>query len=437
MADLNRGHAALLDRRLLRHDGTQLNVELCAQAVVFDGEPAVVVTARDITQQKEIQSQLMVSERMASVGMLAAGVAHEINNPLASVLANLDFARAELKPYSDHSTAFGELEQALTDARESGERVSEIVRDLKVFSHIEGADRRGPVDVRRVLELSLRMAANELRHRAKLVKCFGAVRPVLANDARLCQVFLNLIVNAAQAIPEGRADQNEVRIVTRELDQRVVVEISDTGPGMDPQTLKQLFTPFFTTKPIGVGTGLGLSICHRIISGLGGEIQVESQVGQGTTFRVLLEATEPAATVPPPPPPPPVQLARRGRVLVIDDEAMVGKAIERTLSREHDVTVVTTAQLGLEQIRTAEPFDVILCDLMMPVMTGMDFHAQLTELAPELTGRIIFLSGGTFTPAASGFLDVVPNLKLDKPFDVPRLRRVVNERVAARAAQPL
>ena len=215
------GKAPLIERRMLRHDGSQFNVDLTAQSVIVGTNLVVVAVARDISEQKQNQTQQVVAERMAAVGLLAAGVAHEINNPLASVLANLDYALEELARSTDPSTGLSEVKLCLNEARESGERVRQIVRDLKVFSAAGDAERRGPVNVEPVLESSLRMAWNEIRHRAQLVKDFGNVSPVLANDARLGQVFLNLIINAAQAIPEGRADKNEVRVVTRMIDGKV------------------------------------------------------------------------------------------------------------------------------------------------------------------------------------------------------------------------
>ncbi len=173
-------------------------------------------------------------------------------------------------------------------AREAARRVRQIVRDLRIFSRSE-VDATGPVDLTAVLESTLRMAWNEIRHRARLVKDFEAVPAVEGNESRLGQVFLNLIVNAAQAIPEGRAESNQIRVrLAQAQSGQVEVAITDTGPGIPPEVLQRLFTPFFTTKPPGVGTGLGLSICHKIITSIGGSIEVDTEVGRGTTFRVLL-----------------------------------------------------------------------------------------------------------------------------------------------------
>jgi CheY-like chemotaxis protein len=239
---------------------------------------------------------------------------------------------------------------------------------------------------------------------------------------------LNLIVNAAQAIPEGHADQNEVRVTTRMIGARVAIEIEDTGPGMPPSVIEKLFTPFFTTKPAGIGTGLGLSICHRIIEELKGQIQVDSQPGKGSTFRVLLPSTplEPIAVVVPPIAAP---TGIRGKLLVVDDEKAVANAIERTLRRDHDVTTTCSAGAALTQLASGKRFDLVLCDLMMPEMTGMQLYAKVLADDPAQAGRFIFLSGGAFTSSARAFLDDVSHHRLEKPFDAQQLRTIVNERI--------
>ncbi len=428
------GSVPAIEQHLLAYDGSPLTVELSARSAIFDGQVAIVTLARDISERKNAQQQLQVSERMASVGQLAAGIAHEINNPLAAMLANLDFARSELKRLGNESAAFAEIEQALSEATESGQRMKEIVRDVKIFSRSDDPEQIGPLDVHRVLESSLRMAWNEVRHRARLVKDFGPVRPVMGNEARLGQVFLNLIVNAVQALPEGQASKNELRITTQMIADRVAIDVRDTGSGMSPEILKKLFTPFFTTKPVGVGTGLGLSMCHGIVTGLGGEIAVESRVGLGTTFRVLLPSTAAQAEQAPPLTLTLPAKGGRGKVLVIDDEAMVGKAIVRMLHPHHDVIAVSSGQLALDRIAAGQRFDIILCDVMMPEMNGMQLHAQLLLLDPDQAARIVFLSGGAFTAPAREFLDNVSNQSLEKPFDPRELIRFVDARVNASAS---
>ena len=386
---------------------------------------------RDVTGEKAAQEQLMVADRMASIGILAAGVAHEINNPLAVVLADLELAGLEadmlVAEYAE-SGALRRLREEIGEARDAAERVRQIARDLKVFSRAE-EDKMGRVDVQRVLESALRMARNEIRHRAKLVKDLHDVPPVFANESRLGQVFLNLIVNAAQAIPEGRADANEIRITTRLDVDRVVVEVHDTGPAIPREVLAQLFRPFVTTKPAGVGTGLGLTICHRIVTSCGGRIAVDSEVGKGTVFRVDLPVALGNDIELPPNVPTARPAARRGRVLAIDDEPAILSVVQRVLASEHEIVATLGAAEGLKRIVAGERFDVILCDLMMPRMTGMDLYAELRRIAPDQAEKLVFLTGGAFSPSARVFLDEVPNQRIEKPFEPAPLRALVNDRI--------
>jgi signal transduction histidine kinase len=387
-----------------------------------------VTVLRDVSIQRRHEAQLIISDRMASVGSLAAGVTHEINNPLAAVLANVELAIGDARSLGSGRTT-ERLVEELSDAQEAANRVREIVRDLKLFSRIE-EERHGPVDAREVLESALRMAWNEIRHRARLVRSFEDVPLVYANDARLGQVFLNLLVNAAQAIPDGRAESNEIRVVLRRVGERVLAEISDTGSGMSEETLRHVFTPFFTTKPAGVGTGVGLAVCQRIVSALGGQISVDSKVGFGSTFRVLLPTASVAGASPKPTfPTAPTETLRRGRVLVVDDEPMVALAVRRSLEAQHDVSVVNRAQDALDMLRAGERFDVIFCDVMMPNVTGIDFFKEVSTLAPSEIDKIVFLTGGAFASQARQFLETISNVRVDKPFTPDELRRLVRARV--------
>ncbi|MET0594236.1 MAG: response regulator [Polyangiaceae bacterium] len=385
-----------------------------------------VVITQDITDKKDAEARMLVADRLASVGTLAAGVAHEINNPLASVVANLDLALQDAKSLAARCPVPTELLDEIGDARAAADRVRLIVRDLRVFSRAE-EDRRGPVDVERVIESTLRMAWNEIRHRARLVKDYERVPAVEANESRLGQVFLNLLVNAAHAIPEGDVQANTIRISTGMGPcGRVLVRIADTGSGIRPEVMDRLFTPFFTTKPAGFGTGLGLAICHRILTGLGGEISLRSELGKGTEFTVALPAcpAEPlavvssASSVPPP--------SKRGRVLVIDDDATMSRTARRILGEEHDVVVADNGRQALDLVGSGPEFDVVLCDLMMPQVSGMDFYAEMRRRDANQAARIVFVTGGAFTPRAREFLDSVTHHRLEKPFDARGLRALVN-----------
>jgi signal transduction histidine kinase len=378
-------------------------------------------------ERQRLQAQLMVSDRLASIGTLAAGVAHELNNPLAAIMANVDLvteALRELPPFERSD----ELLACLTDAHDAADRMRHIIGDLKLFSRAEDAA-RGPVDVHRVLDVVLRMAGNEIRHRARLLRQLSPVPPVFGNESRVAQVFLNLIINAAQSIAEGNTAGNEIRVATSvNSDGKVVVEVTDTGCGMSEDVKRRLFTPFFTTKPVGQGMGLGLSICHYIVQAMGGSITVESTEGSGSTFRVTL----PAATGPLPrraTAPATAGQSRRGRLLVIDDEPIVGRAMQRVLEAQHDVVVMTRAQQALEAIANGQHFDAILCDVMMPEMSGIDFYTELAQRFPAVTSRVIFLTGGAFTARSREFLDTVAAPYLDKPCNMQALLALVDERV--------
>jgi signal transduction histidine kinase/CheY-like chemotaxis protein len=423
------GAGGELPVELARADGSIVLMEFSRRFIDVAGEKLVVSVGRDVTERLKTQAQLMFSDRMASIGALAAGVAHEINNPLMATVANLEFALEHTQRLSDVGNGEVEtLRDLLQDASEGAERVRTIVRDLKIFSRAE-EDNRGPVEVERVLESSLRMAHNEIRHRAELIREYADVPNVEANESRLGQVFLNLIVNAAQALPEGYANQHQIRIRTRlDVSGRVVADVEDTGPGIPPELLPRLFTPFFTTKPRGVGTGLGLSICKRIVTSFGGEITVDSVVGRGTRFSVFLlpavarpsqplHAFSRALAAAP----------RRGRVLVVDDDEKSALVVSRALAAEHDVAITHDADEALARIdQQHHGFDVIICDMMMPVKTGVEFFADLAERDPEQSKRVIFLTGGAFTVKTREFLDRVPNTRLEKPFDLQSLRAAVN-----------
>jgi PAS domain S-box-containing protein len=415
----------------------------------FEGAPAVLITARDVTERRKMQAQLHVTERLVSVGTLAAGVAHEVNNPLAALVSSLDWISGRVshllaqegEPDQVRAAAvlaeLRRIDKPLSDALDAAARVRAIMRDLKLFSRAED-EREGSVELTPVLDSAARMASNELRHRARYVRDYGEQLPTVhGSDARLGQVFLNLIINAAHAIPEGHAHEHEIRVsVNTPSLEHVVVEVRDTGSGMAPEVLDRIFDPFFTTKPAGIGTGLGLAICHRIVTSVGGRIDAQSQPGKGSVFRVTLRRAEPAQAARPPSPPTPVpESGLRGHVLVIDDDPVLANAIGLVLGDHHEVDVLTGARQALARLREGAHYDAIVCDVMMPEMSGAEFHEELARVQPELAGRVIFLSGGAFTVQARDFLDRIDNPRLDKPFDAETLRALVDRQVARRARE--
>jgi signal transduction histidine kinase len=457
------GLAALADLRTSGHDipfilvsgtiGEAVAVEAMragAQDYVLkqDLTRLPVAIARELREKairdnrSQMREQLMISERMASAGMLAAGVAHEINNPLAVAVSNVDYVSdalqgvvKELRDLADGSetlrrwdgwSRLEEIPAALRDTSEGLQRIRDIVIDVKLFSRPLD-ENSGTFDVRKVCDSSARMAWNEIRHRAQLVKEYGDVPPIEANESRVGQVILNLIVNAAQAMPEGRAANNEIRVRTDTDDSGwAVIEVRDTGSGIPQQILEKIFEPFFTTKPVGIGTGLGLAVCRRIVNELGGTIDVDSEVGKGSCFRVsfppAVQEQPPRKAAPGEP-----QVRQRSRVLFIDDEAAMGAAVHRALSRHHEVVFVRHAADGLARIAAGERFDVVLSDFMMPDIGGKEMHQRILEMDPQLAKRVVFLTGGAFTAEGRMYLDEIENRVVAKPFRSADLLSVIEE----------
>jgi PAS domain S-box-containing protein len=428
------------EMRLRRADGTAVPSEVLRLGLVFDGQPSTVTIARDVSERRRMQSLLLIAERMASVGTLAAGVGHEINNPLAYVLSNLEclvpLARQAAAGQPIAARDGQDMVDLVQETREGAERIRHIVADLKAFSRADGRP-PGPVDLERVIDLAARMASVEIRHRARLVRNIASMPPVRAEEGRLAQVFLNLLVNAAQSIREGAAAGNQICVTARAAGGFVVVEVADTGCGIAPEHLDKVFDPFFTTKPIGQGTGLGLAFCHNTVQQLGGSITVTSEPGLGSKFTITLPvatenelaegaASEPAAVTGPEAP--------RGRILAVDDEPLVGRTLKRLLERKHDIEIVLSAREATARIEAGPPYDVILLDLTMPEMSGIDLHEEILRRHPQLAPAVVFMTGGAFTSAAREYLERVKVPLLGKPFNWAELERVIAERTRGNEA---
>ncbi|NVJ20372.1 MULTISPECIES: hybrid sensor histidine kinase/response regulator [Myxococcus] len=359
-------------------------------------------------------------QRAQSLGILAAGLAHEINNPLAYTTGNLEYLRERLPDPSEASDA--ECRQVLDEALEGTLRIQRIVADLKSLS-APNTEAREPVDLKAVTESTLRMAANQLRHRAQVVRDYETEVPrVHGTVTKLGQVLLNLVLNAAHAIPEGHASEHRITVALRAEADDVLLSVTDTGCGIAPDVMPRIFDPLFTTRRSGEGMGMGLAICRDIITALGGRIGVSSTVGRGTTVEVILPRAENEIFVPPLPRVGPPSLGRR--VLVVDDEPRVLDLMRRLL-RGHELVTLANGREALAHLGQDRAFDVILCDLMMPELTGMDVYHSVRDTWPGLHDRIVFISGGAFTPETKRFLQEVRNPVLAKPFEAQHLRDMV------------
>jgi PAS domain S-box-containing protein len=401
---------------------------------LLDAAGAIVGTigiALDMTEHHKMQVRLTQAERLAAVGTLSAGVAHEINNPLTYVNINLALsreaaqaaARSELVTrHPDLAAQLTRIDDLLRDALTGAARVQKIVADLKTFARADFTRADVPADPVSVLEASIAMAMNQIRHVARLERAMQPVPRVALGEGRLAQICLNLLFNAAQAIQEGHVEDHLIRVATRLEGELVAIEISDTGPGIPQEDLDRIFDPFYTTKAAGEGTGLGLSIVRGIVEQAGGSIQVASTAEGATCFCVLLPVSSaPSAAVRPPAAVKP----RRCRVLVIEDDEMVACAICRVLEEEHEVVMVGSGRAALELLEVERNFDVILCDMFMTDVGGPELHAVLERIAPPLAERTVFMTGGAFTAGARRFLEEVQRPILTKPFDLGELARLV------------
>jgi signal transduction histidine kinase len=413
-----------LAQRALVELEQQKRYALDSERRIHDSERRAL-EAEHAQAQAQAQAHIQESSRMVSLGTLSAGVAHEINNPLAVVMANVQFLDELLQEVAHliGPAQRAELGGILEDTVDGLSRIRRIVRDLGTFSRAGERDELAAINVRTVLEAALNLARNQVGQRATLVRDYRPAPLVLASEPRLAQVFLNLLVNAAQAIPEGAHESNEIHVRTG-TDERgqAFVEVSDSGVGIPVEHLPRLFDPFFTTKAQGEGTGLGLSICHGIVSELGGEITVDSQPGQGSTFRVTLPPGAGHARARTQTPPDRAPAPALGRILIIDDEPAVARAMARLLDG-HEVHVAASGREAMAVLERDAGFDAIFCDIMMPDVGGIELYAHVQRAHPALAPRFVFMTAGTFTPRAQAFAEEHARVCLEKPLNESVLQK--------------
>jgi signal transduction histidine kinase/ActR/RegA family two-component response regulator len=406
----------------------------------------VVALYRDDTEAHETRGRLALSERLATVGTLAAGVAHEINNPLAFISSNVEWLRGVLSEHRGRLPAdlWPGLEEAIRDAGDGVRRVQAIVRDLGTFS---GPPRTAPatVDLRSVVEPTLRILAHELRHRATVRNDIPEGLAALADPQGLGQVLLNLVQNAAHAIEPGDPTRQRITLTGERLTGgRVRVTVRDTGAGIPADVAARVFDPFFTTKPVGQGTGLGLSLSRGLVMAMNGRLSFESASGQGTSFHVdlpgvpFVEASGglprplPSASTPP-------QGTGRGRVLVIDDEPLLAASLRRLLGHRFEVVGETSGLVALERVSTDPAWSAILLDVMMPEMDGLAVLDALRGLDPTLLSKVVLMTGGTFSTETDALWRDFTGPRLSKPFEPEALEaalRAVSDAAENRRDSP-
>jgi two-component system NtrC family sensor kinase len=400
-------------------------------------------------------------EHLAALGRMAAGVAHQINNPLAVVAANADVVACELERQraqraSDvrvSATELQRLDETIEAQAELGlaaQRIARIVANIRSFS--SPAARLDEVaDVRRAVDRAISLTGLELGERARLAIEVPDLPLVATSQARLTEVLEQLLLNAAYAVAQVPRAAHVIAVRARSTEgNEVLIEVLDTGAGMAPEVQERIFEPFFTTKPLGTGTGLGLSICHGIVAAAGGHLEVESQAGVGTHCSIVLpaapeaarrshiEALLPSRAVRSMGPslvargaraktrPAAARSARRRCILVVDDEPMLLRSVRRLLP-EYELVCLESAREALNLLDAGRSFDLIVSDLMMPEMTGIDFYEALCARHPEAARRVIFITGGALGELVGRFLGSVPNMRLEKPFAAHDLRRMIQQ----------
>ena len=419
--------------RVRRRDGRTIVIEVSSIAGEFEGRPAIFSFGRDVTLRRQAELRRLQADRLGALGLLAGGMAHAINNPLTYVLLNLDHVAERLPRLLDDATLLSEVLVRLTEARDGAERVANVVRQMRALSRTEDQE-HGQVNLREIVKTAAGMVGHEIRHRGSLNVELADVPPVYANAPRLEQVFLNLLVFVARSLAEHDGAKVDLRLFCADRVQ-AVVELHYDGPPIDGRVRQQALESFPTADEDPEHLASGLSLCNGIVRSFGGTMQIETGMAEGTTFRVALPIDTREIVLPEQPPrrdsEPPVAMGFRARVMVVDDDAGVIEALRVMLEDEHDVTCVASGRDALRHLLREEPYDIVFCDLMMPGVSGMDLFEALRLNRPGRERSLVFMTGGAFTQDAVRFLEHVPNPRLDKPFDMRTLskllRRVVSD----------
>ncbi|NOZ87700.1 MAG: response regulator, partial [Deltaproteobacteria bacterium] len=415
------------------------------------GDWSWLVIARDITQLKQAQlrsitlnEKLHQADRLASLGQMAAGIAHEINNPLSIILPNIDlldrrykslleyleilennnFKKAlEFKKNEGFPKVLYEIPEIIAECKEAGARIQATTEEMRNFTR-KSEDTGILVDVCELLESSMALVKTQIKFKARINKELpkGLTR-IVAHKAELGQAFFNILLNAGQAIEGGKEEENWIRVSAEQVGDLIKVEIANTGEPIPKENIGKLFDPFFTTKGERQGTGLGLSICYDTVRKHGGKIEVSSGEDIETVFRIWipldtgikLDAGNEAEDD--------EQDLERPKLLLIDDEILILKSYSRLLSPKFEIETVGSGEAAIEVLESpvGAVFDLILCDLMMPGVTGIDVYERIRQKSKKKAGRFIFLTGGTFTPDATRFLRDSGVPTISKPVKAQRL----------------
>lgn len=380
-------------------------------------------------QLQETQEKLVNAEKFAAIGQLAAGVAHELNNPSSWILLGLAHAQRRvaearalaLEEHAKRMEILVDIEATLADANAGMERIRVVVGDLRTLSRGD-ADEVTDIALNDVIELTCKLARPAYQTTAKLILELGEVPLIRGSQARIAQLVTNLLLNAAHAIG---SESGEIAVTTRFDGQHVILAVEDSGPGISDELRERVFEPYFTTKPVEVGTGLGLALVRKIANAHGGNARVARGRRRGACIEVLFPV--PAAAVA-------VANARsrgmtsprRGRLLVIDDEPMLLRAVTSALDDAHEVVTALGGEEALALLEHDRAFDLIICDLQMPVLDGVSIYEAVAAATPERLGSLVFMTGGAVTARAQTFLARTRPRVIEKPLELDTLVELAN-----------
>lgn len=436
MEALRRGESfESIDAWAREDGGLDRAVEVVGRPAKFEGKWAMQLIVSTVGEKREVMARRVRTDRLVMMGTMAATVGHEINNPLSYVCANLEYALEELEHWWRGATVRqpdghtrSDIIDGLASACEGTERIRAVVDGIQNFHRLDD-DAQRPASIEQPLRSSLQIARTKLDPDVEVQVDIRPTAPVGVSAARLGQVFLNLLINGAQALSEVDGEEKRLEVRTRQEEGEVIVEIADTGPGLDEELKSDIFQPFVSTKGTE-GTGLGLAICRDIVTQARGAIDVETERRQGCLFRVRLPEVEEQQTQS-------FEVLEdessglRGTVLIVDPEPTLAKSLQRILQRDHEVMAVTTKGDALELLATEE-FDVILCDLRMRGGLGRDLFRWVQEQAPEYWDRMVAMTASRLTPKVRQELEALPNRWVAKPFDMRRLRGIIDRLLVAR-----
>jgi len=371
-------------------------------------------------RERQMQEELNLSSRLATIGELASGIAHEINNPLTAIVGFSQMLMGRGMPDS--------VKEELGIINDNAQRVAKIVRNLLTFArqHKPGEEY---VDINSLISGVLELRAYEMKVRN--IKVTTRLTPdlpcTMADGGQLQQVLLNIILNAEQAMVKAH-NKGKLLIKTERINNSIRISFTDDGPGIASEHMDKLFDPFFTTKSMGEGTGLGLSISYGIIKEHNGKVNVKSKLGKGATFIVKLpivaepkqlELAETAVEEP--------TRIIRAKIVVIDDEPAICQFLSLALTQEgYKVETIDNASAALERLK-CERYNLILLDIRMEGMDGIELYRHLKEIAPSLQRRVVFITGDTMTPSTQNFLDKTKVRCISKPFDIEQLKKEINQ----------